>query len=1323
MLLIVCSSSLYAQTPEEDRKRADAFFEAGDWTNATPLYSSLLSNSSLDYELNFRYGTCILYSSNKKSDAIKHLDYAVKSPSIDKRAYFYLGKAYHLNYQFKEAEQYYNKFKEQASTQQLKQLNVSVELNACRYGRNLLSDITDMIVMKKIEIGEGSFYDKYDLTTIGGQILATGDFGTKYDKKVEHRAVIHFPANSPNIFYSSYGEDGSTGLDIYQMKKLPDGKYSLPQKVRGSVNTDLDENFAYMDPNGEYLYFSSKGHNSMGGYDVFRSKYDPKTDSFGPPENMDFAISSPDDDLFYVVDAKGSVAFFASKRESKDGTVYVYEVRVERIPMQIAAIKGSFVNAIVPSNKEVAIEVEDFSSGRTVGEFNSKTANGDYFMTFPKGGKYKFYMTVKGSDITHYAVVEIPNMKELRPLKQRISLLRDETSGEQYVKIENLFDEEFDDPVTVMAEIYRELSQLKPNSDKFDLDSLDAQKDVDKVFVENGLDAFSTQDDVEFIVTEKIKDLKLDIEEDIEQSNIAYNLAEEKIDRANEKMVELNKLLDQADKTTDPKEKQIILEEAYKLNNEIKILNDDAQNLITIGKKIDQEIAEKKKAVIQGERVLDEVKKVPDGDKNALANTVNNNAPFFVEYVKDREDKPSVTEQILADGNKDVKEVNALNREIIELKGKKDDLENTKQNLNTQLANTKKKSDQEVVKKQIEEVEGDINLVDGQIISKQKDYEAVVANHGSELVNVANMVTDDKNNGFSSNLSDGQKSDIASKVTNNDLTENVAQVDKTLKDAGAGSKVNMFASDSKRDNYSLNQWTDDIDKEIKNLRDQLNTTPLDKQGPILTLINEYEDLKANKIKEFEVADNNNNTNGNNDEMVVDDIVKKFDADYQESINEIYSSQDPNDREDKIIALNNQVLNKTNERIQDLDAIIEKNPNNQEAITERNNLVKFKDQIEEDVKSPIIQPVLVDADNIEVKVNADQLMPDYSLKQNKIDQIVNEHDRRNAQNDLNRDLSTQIRNEIGQLDKIIADDPGNKDAKKRQDNLKKLDDQVNSSIVGNDKWISENPRISETVDLADIKDINPNYQERINEIDKLTNNKDKENAIENLNNETVVKINERIVQIDNDLKTNPNDPVLNKERNELDNLKTSILSDPKKPILQPENALSINTSPNINEIMPEYDGEMSNISNSIQDKEVKEQRKIDLNKNLLSKIDQEVVKLNDLKNQNPDLSGNIDKRIEGLNNIKKNKEKDILASEKIIKGNDANSRTAITIDNLMPSYESSLTQLKSDNVLNEKDKLVQENELHNQLIGNIDSKISELQDEWENNHDLNETITK
>ncbi|MFT4757828.1 MAG: tetratricopeptide (TPR) repeat protein, partial [Vicingaceae bacterium] len=124
ILLLLCSIPSFAQTIEEKLKEADEYFETGLYIEAGKLYSKILPTRNRDYDLNFKYGTCLLYSSHDKSDAISHLQHAVKSPSIDKRAYFFMGRAYHLNYQFKEAEKYYNMFREQGSSGHLKDHDV-----------------------------------------------------------------------------------------------------------------------------------------------------------------------------------------------------------------------------------------------------------------------------------------------------------------------------------------------------------------------------------------------------------------------------------------------------------------------------------------------------------------------------------------------------------------------------------------------------------------------------------------------------------------------------------------------------------------------------------------------------------------------------------------------------------------------------------------------------------------------------------------------------------------------------------------------------------------------------------------------------------------------------------------------------------------------------------------------------------------------------------------------------------------------------------------------------------------------------------------------
>ena len=419
LLFIFLPFFFNAQTEVEMKAQADKLFDSEQYLSATPLYLRLLSLQPRDFSYNYKYGTCLLFNSNNKQEAIKYLSFAVNDPAISNDAYYFLGKALHLNYQFNEAIKQYTQYLEKNPSGD-KVKDAEREIQMCQNGKRLMTTITDIIVSDKKEITADKFFRVYDLKDIGGDILVTAEFQTKLDKKNNHVPLVHFPQNASLIYYSSYGENGNTGKDIYVRRKLPDGSWGMSQPVQGNVNSAFDEDFPYMHPDGNYLYFSSKGHNSMGGYDVFRSKFDTDNNSFGPPENMDFAVSSPDDDLFYVVDSLNKNAYFASARQSESGKLYVYKVNVDRVPLQLAVVKGNFLSEIDPKIKKIYFEIKDYANGDAIGKFNSND-KAVYLIPFPKGGKYEYTMKIEGSTQEFKFIVSIPFMKEFKPLKQKIT--------------------------------------------------------------------------------------------------------------------------------------------------------------------------------------------------------------------------------------------------------------------------------------------------------------------------------------------------------------------------------------------------------------------------------------------------------------------------------------------------------------------------------------------------------------------------------------------------------------------------------------------------------------------------------------------------------------------------------------------------------------------------------------------------------------------------------------------------------------------------------------------------------------------------------------
>ncbi|MFH6984468.1 OmpA family protein [Marinoscillum luteum] len=124
------------------------------------------------------------------------------------------------------------------------------------------------------------------------------------------------------IYYATNFYSANGNLDLYQLTKGADGSWNEPTPLK-ELNTIYNDDSPYMAANGE-LYFSSRGHNSTGGYDIFRSRYDRVTGKWSKPENLGHPINSPSDDTYFNV--FGKIAYLSSGRTGGYGNMDIYRV-------------------------------------------------------------------------------------------------------------------------------------------------------------------------------------------------------------------------------------------------------------------------------------------------------------------------------------------------------------------------------------------------------------------------------------------------------------------------------------------------------------------------------------------------------------------------------------------------------------------------------------------------------------------------------------------------------------------------------------------------------------------------------------------------------------------------------------------------------------------------------------------------------------------------------------------------------------------------------------------------------------------------------------
>lgn len=135
------------------------------------------------------------------------------------------------------------------------------------------------------------------------------------------------------------------GTDLYVSRILPSGEWGPPENMGAEVNTVYREDYPYFAADGKTLYFCSQGHNSMGGYDIFKTVFDSESNSWSEPVNLGYPINTPDDDMTLSLSASGRHGFIASFRNDGLGDLDIYKVIFNDIDPAYLALSGTLVNS------------------------------------------------------------------------------------------------------------------------------------------------------------------------------------------------------------------------------------------------------------------------------------------------------------------------------------------------------------------------------------------------------------------------------------------------------------------------------------------------------------------------------------------------------------------------------------------------------------------------------------------------------------------------------------------------------------------------------------------------------------------------------------------------------------------------------------------------------------------------------------------------------------------------------------------------------------------------------------------------------------------
>mgnify|MGYP006133535063 CR=1 FL=1 len=727
--LLCLSLNSYAQysSKEELKEAANKMFEEKDYGGSLKLFSQLLSTYPKDPNYNYKYGACVLFGSRVKDEALHYLKFAVTNSNVDPVAFYFLGKGYHHEYEFSKALKNYKLFKEKATSKDQKKYSVDREIEMCQNGGSLLKSMVDIGVLSKKEIKESDFFRSYKLNGIGGTIIVKPEqFKTKLDKKNNEKSIVYLGQAKDMVLFSSYGKNGANGKDIYKSVKNSNGDWGEATLFSANINSQFDEDYPFLHPDGKTLYFSSKGYTSMGGYDVFKSTFNAITKEWSTPQNLDFPINTPDDDILYISDMENKLAYFASSRASKQGEFTVYNVAVKSVPFIHSVINGFFLAESNPEMKNATITVRAIDKDRRYGVHKTKSKTGEYLLMFPtNGGKFKILVeTTEGAPV-HSAIIEIPELKDFRYLKQELRLVGE--GDDEKLIVKNLFDESDDFDMNnplVVQNILKERAKMEVNITEEELNS-SVKFSEEESFAGNNLSnslgtaltntlnksAYKELSDKELIdkTNETVSKIISQIEISRVKSISSYKIAEDKSYEAKLLFAESEQLIIDAELVGSEKEKQekTVLAESKKM--EAAMFVNEVVVALSIAKTLDNEMIERASDLERVKSLQRVINAKIDIKERGLAELELKKLDEIATASYHNESALDIESKIINDNFlTEEKKYNKLNENVVDLNDRENELTASIKKLNEKKEQTKKKKEVEGIDAQIKSLEFDI---------------------------------------------------------------------------------------------------------------------------------------------------------------------------------------------------------------------------------------------------------------------------------------------------------------------------------------------------------------------------------------------------------------------------------------------------------------------------------------------------------------------------------------------------------------------------------------------------------------------------------------
>ena len=184
------------------------------------------------------------------------------------------------------------------------------ELEIIKQGARMIKGVEDVAVIDSFVVDKNEFLKAYKVSHESGTLHQDNSIaGTIYQSEMGNK-----------IIYGDQDPDGK--MQLYSRIKLINN-WSDPEPLN-TLNEQGNVNYPYLMADGVTLYYASDGEGSLGGYDIFVTRYDSESSSYLRPDNIGMPFNSPANDYMYVIDELNNLGWFASDRYQPEDKVCIY---------------------------------------------------------------------------------------------------------------------------------------------------------------------------------------------------------------------------------------------------------------------------------------------------------------------------------------------------------------------------------------------------------------------------------------------------------------------------------------------------------------------------------------------------------------------------------------------------------------------------------------------------------------------------------------------------------------------------------------------------------------------------------------------------------------------------------------------------------------------------------------------------------------------------------------------------------------------------------------------------------------------------------------